>query len=81
MQLPETAAECLVLVPVDILIAEEYDLMVQQRLVNFGIGLVAQWLPQVYAGNFRAQYRAYRCHRDGFIGHVSRSLFPCRWKR
>ena len=59
------------LLPVDILVAEEDDQMFHQRLVDFREGLVAERLAQVDAGNLRPQHRADRVHRDRFIGHVA----------
>ena len=69
VQLAEQAAECLVLIEGQLLVAEEQHLMRHQRVVHFLELLVAERLAQVDAGNFRADGRGGRLHLDGFVWH------------
>ena len=69
VQLAEQAAERLVLLKRQLLVAEEDHLVRHQRVVHFLELLIAQRLRQIDPGDFRADRRGARFHFDGIVGH------------
>ena len=69
MQLAELAAERLVLIEAELLVAEEDHLMRHQRIVNFLEHLIAERLRQVDPRDLRPDNRADRLHFNALVRH------------
>src|SRR5665213_2024536 len=74
-QFAEQAAERLVLIQRQFLVAKEQHLMRHQRVVDFLELLIAQWTGEVDAGDFGADGGGGGRDRDRLIGHGASPLF------
>ena len=70
MRRSEILRERLVAVGRKILVAEDDDLMVQVRLVDFVQEGGGQWLCQIEPEYLRANCAGQRLHRDVLVGHI-----------
>src|SRR5205807_7457846 len=73
MQLAEAAAERLVLLMGQRLVAKEDHQIIHQGIVDFLEGLVAEGLGKIDARDFRTDCRRELSHFDGLVSHL---LFP-----
>ena len=76
VQRAEAAAEILLLLVVDLLVAEEDHQVLHQRVVDLLELLVAQRPRQVHAGDLRADGGRELAHADGLEAHCLSSALP-----